>query len=223
MLLSVYTRRCVSPLSLTCSLALVSQLPKSSHSTLCWVHQCFTCQDWNRQMQDRQSLYSTALGTSWQLKSPYRLSVSTYGRSQHITLLKRQAPFSVVSTVTWTEQGSLITRPDVTVTIKMNCKNPAGATRQTITWQRILHELLGGTERTSSLLRPGISIFSSLGRLTKDFMPTNFILIHNALPIKSMQSFIETLPPPLGGLPAALLVFMRLECQLRAWKSFYSK
>lgn len=101
------------------------------------------------------------LGTSWQLKSPYRLSVSTYGRSQHITLLKRQAPFPVVSTVTWTEQGSLITRPDVTVTIKMNCKNPAGAIRWTITWQRILHKLLGGMERTSSLLRPWISIFSS--------------------------------------------------------------
>lgn len=123
---TVSMRRSAVVLSLTCSLALAPQLPKSSYSMFCWVHQCSTCQDPNRKKQDRHSALFNCLGTPWQLKSPYILSISTYGRSERITPPEPQAqahtlpPLSTLSL--WNGTSSLITKPEVSMTMKMDCK-----------------------------------------------------------------------------------------------------
>lgn len=146
-------------LSLTCSLAPVSQLPKCSHSTLCWVHQCSTCQDPNRKKQDRQSLHSTAWGPhdNWNplTDRPYQplAGQSTQPLQNHRL---RPTPFPLVNIVALNRTSSLITKPEVSMTIKMDCKAclcltinnhlAAGST-----------QLLGGMARTLSPLSAALA------------------------------------------------------------------
>lgn len=147
--------RFISDLQLSPSVSAAKKLPFNvvlSSSVL-------PCQDPNRKKQDRQSLHSTAWGphdnSNPLTDCPYQPSAgqSTQPLQNHRL---GPTPFPLVNIVTLNRTSSLITKPGVSMTIKMDCKAclcftinnrlAAGST-----------QLLGGMARTLSPLSAALA------------------------------------------------------------------